>query len=72
MLAFGARLAGVVRWHGQHLTALKRLLVGQLSPELVPALIQNTPVQARLGLDVHARFFLIVWDRNKVGNKTAL
>ncbi len=39
-----ARLTGVVRRHRQHFATPKRLLVRQLSPELVPALIQYRPV----------------------------
>jgi len=50
-----AGLAGVVGWHSQHLTAAKGLLVGQLSPELVPALVEDRPIQAGFGGDVGAR-----------------
>jgi len=46
MLTGWARLTGVMRWHGQHFSASECLLVGQLSPEFVPALVQYRPVQA--------------------------
>jgi len=44
-----AGLACVVGWHSQHLTAVKALLIGQLSPELVPTLVEDRPVQSGFG-----------------------
>lgn len=39
------RLAGVVRWRGQQRATLPFHLVGELLPELVPALVENGTVQ---------------------------
>jgi len=57
MLTDWARLTGVMRWHGQHFSAPECLLVGQLSPEFVPTLIQYRPVQAGFCGNICARIF---------------
>ncbi len=57
MLTSWSGLAGVVCWHSQHTTASETLLISQLSPEFVPALVENRPIQTTLGGDVGARIF---------------
>ena len=59
MAAARAGSAGVVWRHRNEHPAGPSQFVFELSPELEPALIQNGFVQARLGFDVLARFFVI-------------
>ena len=64
MAAARATLAGVLRRHRHYCPAKPALLVFQLAPECRPALIENRPVQAGLGLDVLPRLRLAAFGRS--------
>src|SRR5690554_7180183 len=54
MPALGAGAAGVVRWHNHQMRPAPGQLVVELTPELVPALVEDRAVEARFLPDMAA------------------
>ena len=54
MFALGAGAAGVVRWHDDQMRPAPGQLVVELTPELIPALVEDRAVEARFLPDMAA------------------